>query len=246
MDGTKPIGRRTTIRREKIGARSRFQRTEAAFLREREEESTEIRQMPNSFSDNSTKVLVSNFGPNSGFPHAWIQVISGKLQIGQANLEQADGLAIEEMDQTIGLSALEDSSFFVFRLPLGKSDARPTRFVSAKKQAFDLPDAEIEYFPSLFSVARADSLLESLIDQVQWTQNTIRFYGKESLVPRLEAWYGDAGASYSYSGIRMEPRPWIEELSEIKKAIEPIAGTPVQFRSDQLLPGWTGPRCMAQ
>ena len=94
-----------------------------------------------------------------------------------------------------------------------------------KKQSFDLPDAEIEYFPSLFSVARADSLLESLIDRIQWTQNTIRFYGKESLVPRLEAWYGDAGASYSYSGIRMEPRPWIEELSEIKKAIEPIAGT---------------------
>ena len=58
--------------------------------------------------------------PETGFPHAWIQVVSGKLQVDEANLEQADGLAIEEMDQPLGLSALEDCSFFVFRLPLGK------------------------------------------------------------------------------------------------------------------------------
>ena len=93
------------------------------------------------------------------------------------------------------------------------------------KEAFDLPDAEIEYFPGLFSVERADALLESLIDKIEWVQNKIRFYGKESLVPRLEAWYGDAGKSYTYSGIRMEPKLWIEELLEIKKVIEPIAET---------------------
>jgi len=105
----------------------------------------------------------------------------------------------------------------------------PLDLLPQKKEAFDLPDAEIEYFPSLFSIARADSLLESLINQVQWTQNTIRFYGKESLVPRLEAWYGDEGKSYAYSGIRMDPKPWIKELLEIKHTIEPIAET--QFNS---------------
>ena len=93
------------------------------------------------------------------------------------------------------------------------------------KEAFDLPDAEIEYFPSLFSVERAGALFESLLNKIEWVQNKIRFYGKESLVPRLEAWYGDAGKSYTYSGIRMEPKPWIEELLEIKKVIEPIAET---------------------
>ena len=92
-------------------------------------------------------------------------------------------------------------------------------------QAFDLPDAEIEYFPSVFAVPRANCLLESLLDKVQWVQNKIRFYGKENPVPRLEAWYGDEGKSYAYSGIRMDPNPWIDELLDIKKAIEPIAGT---------------------
>ena len=92
-------------------------------------------------------------------------------------------------------------------------------------QAFDLPDAEVEYFPRAFDQSTATRLLEQLLKNVQWVQNTIRFYGKESLVPRLEAWYGDPGKSYAYSGIRMEPNPWIEELLEIKKKIEPIART---------------------
>jgi len=96
---------------------------------------------------------------------------------------------------------------------------------SKTKQVFDLPDAKVEYFPDMFEELHATSLFDSLLNKVQWVQNTIRFYGKKSLVPRLEAWYGDAGKSYSYSGIRMDPLPWIEELLEIKKAIEPIAQT---------------------
>ena len=84
------------------------------------EESTEIRQDAEFFFGQLDEGLGLELRPETGFPHAWIQVISGELQIGQANLEQADGLAIEEMDQTVGLSALEDSSFFVFRLPHGK------------------------------------------------------------------------------------------------------------------------------
>ena len=41
----------------------------------------------------------------------------------------------------------------------------------------------------------------------------------------MEAWYGDAGKSYAYSGIRMEPLPWIDDLLEIKKVIEPLSMT---------------------
>ena len=89
----------------------------------------------------------------------------------------------------------------------------------------DLPDADLEYFPNLFHENHATRLLDALVNKVEWVQNTIRFYGKESLVPRLEAWYGDAGKSYAYSGIRMDPKPWIKELLEIKKAIEPLAST---------------------
>ena len=44
----------------------------------------------------------------------------GKLQADQTQLEQADGLAIEEMDQALELRAKECCSFFVFRLPPDK------------------------------------------------------------------------------------------------------------------------------
>jgi len=88
----------------------------------------------------------------------------------------------------------------------------------------NLPDAELWYYPELFPTIEADTLLDSLKDGIEWTQNTIRFYGKESLVPRLEAWYGDPGKSYAYSGIHMDPKPWTKELITIKQTIEPLAG----------------------
>ena len=92
-------------------------------------------------------------------------------------------------------------------------------------ETLNLHDADVTYYDSFFSVENSDRLLDSLINQIQWKQNTIRFYGKESPVPRLEAWYGDPGMSYSYSGIRMDPLPWTEDLLEIKKIIEPVSMT---------------------
>ena len=86
-----------------------------------------------------------------------------------------------------------------------------------------LPDAELCYHPDLFPTTEADTLLSDLKDGIEWTQNTIRFYGKESLVPRLEAWYGDPGKAYAYSGIHMDPKPWTKELLMIKETIEPLA-----------------------
>jgi len=92
-----------------------------------------------------------------------------------------------------------------------------------------LPNAKLFYYPQLFEAKKADNLLSVLKEGIEWTQNTIRFYGKESLVPRLEAWYGDEGKSYAYSGIYMDPKPWTSELLSIKQAIEPVAG--VSFNS---------------
>ena len=89
---------------------------------------------------------------------------------------------------------------------------------------YELPDASIQYFPNFFPASEADDLLDRLIRGIMWKQNTIKMYGKENPVPRLEAWYGDQGKTYTYSGITMEPNPWNDELEEIKKCIEPISG----------------------
>ena len=88
------------------------------------------------------------------------------------------------------------------------------------KMGYDLPDAEIEYFPEFFSREKSLNFLPQLLDTIKWKQNTIKMYGNENPVPRLEAWYGDPGKSYAYSGIRMEPSTWTDELNEIKRSIE--------------------------
>jgi len=97
------------------------------------------------------------------------------------------------------------------------------------KMGYDLPDAEIEYFPEFFSREKSLNFLPQLLDTIKWKQNTIKMYGKENPVPRLEAWYGDPGKSYAYSGIRMEPSTWTDELNEIKRSIE--AEVAISFNS---------------
>lgn len=85
---------------------------------------------------------------------------------------------------------------------------------------YDLPDATIQYHPKIFPSEKSTFLINRLIETIRWKQNVIKMYGKENLVPRLEAWYGNPGKSYSYSGIKMDPLPWTEELLEIKDSIE--------------------------
>lgn len=83
--------------------------------------------------------------------------------------------------------------------------------------------------PGFFSQSEADQFLSDLSACVEWAQERSMFYGKEQPLPRLTAWYGDAEKSYSYSGIRVDPLPWIKPLVEIKIRIEAVSG--VRFNS---------------
>ena len=88
-----------------------------------------------------------------------------------------------------------------------------------------LPDSDINLHQDHFDAEIAGNLLRELTEEIPWVQNKIKFYGKESLVPRLESWHGDEGMSYTYSGIRMDAKPWTKNLLMIKESIEPIAKT---------------------
>lgn len=85
------------------------------------------------------------------------------------------------------------------------------------------------FYPELFEPQVRADLYQALLSQVQWRQDYLRFYGKSVPIPRLQAWYGDVGAAYTYSGVILEPLPWIQPLQMIRHIIEPIAG--VQFNS---------------
>ena len=47
-----------------------------------------------------------------------------------------------------------------------------------------------------------------------------RSFGKEYPQPRLVAWFGDPGSEYSYSGLKMNVRPWIEPVQALRQIAE--------------------------
>jgi hypothetical protein len=45
-------------------------------------------------------------------------------------------------------------------------------------------------------------------------------YGKRYLQPRLTAWHGEAG--YTYSGLRLEPLPMTPLLEQLRERSKPL------------------------
>jgi len=65
-------------------------------------------------------------------------------------------------------------------------------------------------------------VFERLLIETPWREESVVVYGKRHLQPRLTAWYGDA--SYTYSGLRLEPLRWTALLLEIRAAVEAACG----------------------
>lgn len=90
-------------------------------------------------------------------------------------------------------------------------------------------NGEVLFYPMAFKAGESDSFMQSLANNIQWKHEAILMFGKQVMQPRLTAWYGNSGKSYSYSGITMQPLPWTNDLLCIKHIAEGIAG--VQFNS---------------
>ncbi|TAE06550.1 MAG: alpha-ketoglutarate-dependent dioxygenase AlkB, partial [Bacteroidetes bacterium] len=64
-----------------------------------------------------------------------------------------------------------------------------------------MPHAEVWCYPQFFTTAESDVLLQDLLQNIAWSHDDITIFGKKMKIPRLQAWYGDAGKAYMYSGI---------------------------------------------
>tara|TARA_Y100000768_G_C23982801_1_gene686878 strand:- start:180 stop:761 length:582 start_codon:yes stop_codon:yes gene_type:complete len=81
-------------------------------------------------------------------------------------------------------------------------------------------DLSVEYIPQFFNKEKSNFFLNTFTSSIKWRGDQIKIYGKTHPLPRLTAFFGDLDASYSYSGISMNPMPWTKELLEIKSKIE--------------------------
>ena len=89
-----------------------------------------------------------------------------------------------------------------------------------------IPDGDVFYLPDVLRSPERDTILGRLIADVPWRQENIVVWGKTYLQPRLIAWYGDPGCSYTYSGITLSPLPWEPLLLELKDLVETVASAP--------------------
>lgn len=94
-----------------------------------------------------------------------------------------------------------------------------------EKIDFDLPNADIVYYPNFIDLDQSNLFFNRLLQEVPWQQDEIIVYGKNHQQPRLTALYGNEGKPYAYSNIIMHPHPWNSLLTYIKEEVEKICET---------------------
>ena len=92
-----------------------------------------------------------------------------------------------------------------------------------------MPDGEVAIYRNFFNKVESDQIFQELLSKIKWRQDKMKLYGKEFELPRLTAWYGDDGKSYTFSGIPMNPDAWTPTLLSIKSRIEEV--TQAKFNS---------------
>lgn len=85
-------------------------------------------------------------------------------------------------------------------------------------------EGDVRLYRHWFSPDRARGWFDRLYQEINWSQSRIRMHGKILPVPRLNAWYGDPGRRYTYSGVSFEPLPWTPGLSRLRLELEEQLG----------------------
>lgn len=140
-----------------------------------------------------------------------------------------------------------------FEIPLGK-EYSVHRLDGVEGYRVVVPNGELIYIEHFFSQKISDRSVEYFLENdaldwrtakwkaltseqlaainfanILWKQDSIKLYGKVIPLPRLTAWYGDSGKSYTYAGIKSEPNEWNKGLLYLKLEAERLAG--VDFNS---------------
>jgi alkylated DNA repair dioxygenase AlkB len=85
-------------------------------------------------------------------------------------------------------------------------------------QPIPIEDGELALLPQLPLPISNAEVFERLVRETAWRQETVVVYGKRHLQPRLTACHGEA--SYTYSGLRLDPLPMTPLLEQLLNAVE--------------------------
>lgn len=57
----------------------------------------------------------------------------------------------------------------------------------------------------------------------------VQVFGKWHSVPRKQATYGDAGLTYTFSGLTLSPKPWVPVLEHVRDCVSLVTGKTFNF-----------------
>ena len=89
-----------------------------------------------------------------------------------------------------------------------------------KEVAINYKGLEIISYEKFINALDADRIFSSALNEIPWESSTIKMYGKEVLIPRLQCWIGDPGCEYAYSGKSLQRYDFFEPLIEIRSLIQ--------------------------
>ena len=89
-------------------------------------------------------------------------------------------------------------------------------------QPIPIEDGELSLLSQLPMPLANAEILARLLDETPWRADSVVVYGKRYLQPRLTAWYGEA--SYTYSGLTLQPMPLTPLLEQLRAAVEHVTG----------------------
>lgn len=77
----------------------------------------------------------------------------------------------------------------------------------------------LKFFPRALTYQEAEDCFHRLLVEVEWRQPVITFFSRPQPLPRLTAWYGDPGATYTYSGIENIAPNWGPDIIRTLRAV---------------------------
>ncbi|XP_025842408.1 DNA oxidative demethylase ALKBH2 [Vulpes vulpes] len=84
----------------------------------------------------------------------------------------------------------------------------------------------------LFGKAEADKIFQELEQGVEYFTGAlarVQVFGKWHSVPRKQATYGNAGLTYTFSGLTLSPKPWIPVLEHVRDRVSVATGETFNF-----------------
>ena len=80
-------------------------------------------------------------------------------------------------------------------------------------------DLKVRIEKDFFNQIYSNELLKKLISDLPWESMTIKMFGKDIRIPRLQCWIGDKGCDYKYSGKKLNRRDRTTDLIMIREKI---------------------------